>query len=145
MQRTLNRPTPRLPVEKMRTHAISAPTASHWRKATCAELDCEHYLKGWVLATAGLSSADVHLAKTSGRRFLVTRDEQGAEVLNFVAGQPCFRADEHRKRLDREPWFYARNGDWRGNPDGRLAQPLVFSGADSWADSLSTLLEKFQD
>lgn len=145
LNRPLNRIKPRLPITKMRTHTISAPTATHWRKATCAELECDHHLRGWTINTAGLPDGDVYLAKNSGRRFIVTHDEQGAEVLNFVAGQPCFRASEHRKRLDREPWFSARAGDWRGNPEGRLAQPLVFSGADAWKDSVATLLDKFRD
>lgn len=142
MRRPINRVMPVLPVTKMVTHAILAPTGSHWRKATCAEIECEHHAKGWGLNTAGLTEEQLWAAKHSGRRFAVTHDEQGAEVLLFEPGQECFRAGQHRVRIEREPWFVRRSGDWRGNPDGPKAEPLVFSGADAWRDSVHTFLDR---
>jgi hypothetical protein len=142
--RPLNRPDPVLPVTKMVTHAILQPLSTHWRPATCAEIQCEHYTSGWGLNTAGLPEQTIALAKNAGRKFIVEHDENGAEVLLFEAGQSCFRAAEHRKLVDREPLFVSRSGDWRGNPDGPSARPRVFSGAEAWKDSIGTTLDRCQ-
>lgn len=139
--RQLNRVPPELPVTAMVTHSIVAPLSTHWRRATCEEFNCQAYALGWSLATAGLPAKDVELAKRSGRKFTVVQDENGVDVLDFEAGQPCFRVSEHRVRVEREELFIRRNGDWRGNPDGARATPLVFSGPDAWHDSLGTTLD----
>jgi hypothetical protein len=140
--RPLNRIDPALPVTAMMTHAIVAPLTTHWRKATCEEVGCLDHRNGWGLNTAGLDDSQIWTAKNSGRRFIVEHDSDGAEVLMFESGQPCFRESEHRIRRDREELFIARSGDWRGNPDGTHVKPLVFSGADSWKDSLNTNLDR---
>lgn len=141
--RPLNRPVPKISVENMMTHAIFAPLGTHWRKATCEETGCLDYRNGWGLdiTSAGPVAADA--AKRSGRRYRSMRAENGDEHLIFEAGQPCFKASEHRVRVDRPELFVCRSGDWRGNPDGNVA-PLVFSGADAWKDSLGTALDRCQ-
>lgn len=144
MSRPLNRPTPILPVTQMVTHAIVAPLATHWRKATCAEVGCLQHHHGWALNTAGLSAGQVTLAKASGRRYRVEQDAAGADILIFEPGQSCFKASEHRIRLEREEIFVQRPGDWRGNPAAG-SKPLIFSGADSWLDSLGTALDKIRE
>jgi hypothetical protein len=140
MNRPLFRPDPLLPVTQMVTHAIVAPLVTHWRKATCEEIGCLHFHHGWAFHTAGMSPKLLAAAKTSGRQYRVERHESG-ETWVFEPGQPCFRASEHRIRLDREELFIRRSGDWRGNPDGRGTKPLIFSGADAWKDSLGTTLD----
>lgn len=137
----LLRPPPSLPAGMMQTHQILAPTETHWRKATCAEVACPHYLNGWMLHTNGLDADDIAAAKTSGRRFRAESGDTG-EVLVFEPGQPCFRASTHQVRLERPELFIARDGDWRGNPRG--TDPTRFSGADAWTDSLHTHLEQFE-
>lgn len=141
MTRPLNRWPVELPVTKMVTHTILAPLTTHWRKATCEEVGCLDFHHGWGLDTAGLTEGQIGAAKKSGRRYHVEHDANGAKRLLFEAGQPCFRASEHRIRLDREELFLQRPGDWRGNPEPH-AKPLVFSGAESWRDSLHTTLER---
>lgn len=141
--RPLNRPTPLLPVGNMVTHAILQPVQTHWRKATCVEVDCDHYLNGWGMDAGSVPAKAIALAKRSGRRYRSIFSESGVEQLIFEAGQPCFKASEHRALLDREPVFIRRSGDWRGNPDGNV-KPLVFSGADSWKDSIGTTLDRCQ-
>lgn len=142
--RPLNRPDPLLPVTKMVTHAILQPLQTHWRKATCAEVDCEHYLNGWGVAKRYVDDRLLASIKQAGYRFSTVEIEDGQEHLWFEAGQLCFKAGEHRKLTDREPLFVARSGDWRGNPDGANAKPLMFSGADAWKDSLGTTLDRCQ-
>lgn len=141
--RTLNRIQPKLPVTAMRTFAIVAPVQTHFRPATCEEIGCLAFHHGWSLDTAGLPAELVHDAKHSGRKYTISRDEDhGTEVLHFEPGQPCFKAAAHRMRVERPEIFLSRNGDWRGNPDGPSAKPLIYSGADAWADDTHTTLER---
>lgn len=144
MTRPLNRPEPILPVTKMVTHAIFAPLATHWRKATCVEVGCLQHHHGWALNTTGLSEGQVVLAKASGRRYHVEHDATGAEILLFEPGQSCFKVSEHRIRIDRPEVFIQRPGDWRGNPSPN-DKPLIFSGADAWRDSLGTTLDRCKE
>jgi hypothetical protein len=140
--RTLNRVEPKLPVTAMRTHAIFAPVDTHFRPATCAEIGCLAFHNGWSFDTAGQNADVIALAKQSGRRHRVERDETtGTEVLHFEAGQPCFKASGHRMRVDRPELFIVRSGDHRGNPDGANSV-TQFSGPEAWADSVHTQLEK---
>lgn len=138
--RPLNRVTPAIPAAQMQTHAIIAPLESHWRKATCAEVECGAFLNGWSLDTTGLPEELVHLAKNSGRRFTATTGTSG-ELLVFEAGQQCFKSGTHRTRVDREEIFLKLDGDWRGNPRG--TDPVVFSSPDAFVDHLHTHLDQF--
>ena len=143
MHRPLNRIQPTAPVDQMRTHAIFAPLETHWRKASCEEVGCLAFHMGWTLDTVGLPEKDVELAKRSGRVYTIVPGEHG-DVLAFGPGQSCFRVSEHRIRIERPEIFVARNGDWRGNPDGNQAKPVIFSGADAWRDSLGTTLDNIK-
>lgn len=140
MERPLNRVEPALPAGLMQTHQIAMPLPTHWRRATCEEVGCLAFRHGWQLARTGLDDEDMALLAKSKRRW---REEQGDDgpVLIFEAGQPCLAASEHRIQQDRPPLFIARDGDFRGNP--RQTEPVVFSGADPFADHLHTHLEKF--
>lgn len=139
---TLNRVQPKLPVTEMRTHAIFAPTDTHFRPARCEEVGCPAFHNGWVYDTAGQPAEITDTVRRSGRRYRVDRNEDtGTEMWHFEPGQPCFKASQHRIRLDRPELFIVRPGDWRGNPGGRDAV-TQFSGPDAWADSLNTQMEK---
>lgn len=140
--RKLNRVTPTLPVTAMRTYSISVPLKTHFRPATCEEIGCLAFHHGWSFDTAGRNEDTIALARLSGRRYRVERDETtGAEVFHFDAGQPCFKASGHRMRVDRPELYIVRDGDWRGNPTG-VDSVVQFSGADAWADSAHTLMER---
>jgi len=109
---------PRLPVTAMRTFGFHAPFGSHWRPATCAEVNCPHYLNGWA-TTVLPDSQDEAVLRGSGRRWVAMQvTEQGWHRYVFPAGQTCFGAARHRVRLDRPAIFTVRDGDWRGNPTG---------------------------
>lgn len=142
MDRPLNRVMPKLPAAAMLTHEVAAPLATHWRRATCEEVNCPEYLNGWMLALNGLDEGDIWQARNSGRRFREQPTDSGP-VLIYEAGQSCFRSFTHRLPVDRTPLFIARDGDWRGNP--RETQPTVFSGADPFIDHMNTHLEKFAE
>lgn len=118
----INRVEPLMAPGAYRTFAIVAPVSTHFRPATCAEVDCPHYLHGWRVRVEGLPPEMVHTAKTSGRRFVEQRIAEGETWLVFEAGQPCFQASEHRTRLDKPELFVVRDGDHRGNPRGTKAR-----------------------
>jgi len=108
---------PRLEPTAFRTFSLHQPSRTHFRKATCAEVDCQHYLNGWI-TTVPKGSQDEHLCRTSGRKFTESIDEENLITFEFEAGQPCFRASRHEKFLEREAIHVARDGDFRGNPTG---------------------------
>jgi hypothetical protein len=110
--------TPALGAEHMKTYALAAPLATHTRPATCAEVDCEAYLNGWITRLPW-GSPMVEALKASGRRYAEVTGMGAAErEFLFNAGQPCFRASTHRVPLERDAIYLVKGGDWRGNPRG---------------------------
>jgi len=125
----------------MRTYQILRPTATHWRAATCAEVDCPNYLNGWrtVVGEAsdlGRRQAE-YIRERSGRRFAETREVPDAVTFTFEAGQPCFAG--HRLPVGRPELYVVRDGDWRGNPSG--TRPRVHTRAEDWVEDMSETLD----
>lgn len=92
------------------------PVATHWRTATCGEVDCENHARGFqvtadVSTELGRRQAN-YIRMKSGRHF---SSQQIADLVTFTfpAGQICFAT--HRVQLEREPNLYVRGGDYRGN------------------------------
>lgn len=132
-KRPLNRITPVGPVQGYRTFQVVAPLSTHWRAATCQEVDCPQYLGGWRIRVEVLEPQMLHTARTSGRKFSELHVAEGENWLVFEAGQPCFRASEHRKLLDRQEIYIARDGDYRGNPTGRVRK---HSRPEFWVEEM---------
>lgn len=143
--RKLNRIEPSLPASEMKTHAMLAPIKTHFRKGTCEEAECRHYLEGWGTPANAFDNEDLVRLRRMGYHWAVVQITEGEDHLWFEAGQRCFRswAEPHLVQLQRPGIFIVRDGDHRGNPRG--TEPTVFSGPDAWADSLNTNLEQFQD
>lgn len=119
MQR-MNRIPPQGRVQDYKTYQIVSPISTHWRPATCADVDCPEYTRGWKIRIEGLPPEMVHAAKTSGRKYTELDVNESEHWLVFEAGQPCFRAQLHRKILDKQEIFIVRDGDFRGNPTGNV-------------------------
>lgn len=132
--RKLNRLQPVGRVYDYRTFQITSPLSTHWRKATCVEVACPQYERGWRVRVEGLPPEMLHTAKTSGRKFTELHVAEGENWLVFEAGQSCFRASEHRKLLDRQEIFIARDGDWRGNPTGTVRK---HTKPEFWLEDMS--------
>lgn len=113
---------PRMGPESYKTYSIVAPLATHFRPATCEEIGCEHYTKGWQVRVEGLSPQMLHAARTSGRKYAELTAAAGETWLVFEAGQPCFKRTEHRVPVGRPELFIVRDGDRRGNPRGTRAR-----------------------
>ena len=84
---------------------INRPLATHWRKATCAEVDCPHFTFGWETliderTDFGKKQAG-YIRHKSGRTFKEEVLQNGLTSFVFHAGQKCFR--EHKIPLEREP------------------------------------------
>lgn len=100
------------PVQAYRTYGIAAPVSTHWRKATCEEVDCVNYLNGWKTILP-VGSDLIAVLRSSGRRYT---EEVVGDLIEFIfpSGQKCFQAESHRLRGFAQEIFYTRGGDWRG-------------------------------
>ncbi|MEU5596817.1 hypothetical protein [Streptomyces sp. NPDC020298] len=139
----MNRIQPQMGAEAYKTYSIVAPTNTHFRPATCAETDCPDYLHGWRVRVEGLPPEMVHAAKNSGRRCVEVPVAAGETWLHFEAGQPCFRAGEHRLRLDKPELFLVRDGDHRGNPRGTRTR--MHQRPDLWVEDFGEHQQNIAD
>lgn len=130
--RPLTRITPAAPPPAFKTYQILAPASTHWRAATCAEVGCAAYLRGWsttVDESTELGGRQAHyIRQQAGRGFTEQRTPAGLTVFAFEAGQRCFRAGEHRVQVRPESYLI-RPGDWRD-----LGDPRRLGSARSWVD-----------
>jgi hypothetical protein len=122
-----------LPVTATKTYELRAPVRSHFRKATCKEIDCGAYLHGWA-TTVAPGGEDEALIRRAGRAFTVERTAEGWLRFMFSAGQPCFAASSHVVTLEREPLYLVRGGDWRANT-GVIRRHV---NGDDWVDDFAT-------
>lgn len=132
----LSRPQPLMDAAAYKTYEMRSPLSTHFRPATCAEVDCPHYLHGWRVRVEALTEDLLHAAQNSGRAYTEQSIAEGETYLVFAAGQPCFKASQHRKRLDRPPLYIVRDGDHRGNPRGTKAR--LHQRAQDWVEDFAT-------
>lgn len=121
--------------EAYKSYVISQPLATHWRPATCEEVNCPDWQHGWKVRVEGLSAENLHTVRHCGRRFSELPVTEGETWLIFEAGQPCFRVSQHRAPVGRPPLYLVREGDHRGNPRGTKAR--LHQRADSWRDDFA--------
>jgi hypothetical protein len=133
---------PLMPAAAYKTYQVAAPMSTHFVRASCAEVACPNYLNGWRVRVEILPPHLLHQARTSGRRFTEVHVAEGETWLVFEAGQACFQAGEHRRRLERAERFIIRDGDHRGNPLG--TRPVEISDG-SWVDDFGEHQEKLAE
>jgi hypothetical protein len=130
---------PNLPAAAYTSFTILAPLTTHFRRGTCEEARCAHYLAGWrsiVDERSQLGQAQAYyIRRESGRRFREEQLSPAATVFTFEPGQACFKSDTHRVRVQRPEIYVARGGDWRGNPTGYQVR---HSAAADWVDQFAT-------
>jgi hypothetical protein len=138
---------PLLPPEARVTYAIVRPRQTHARPASCAEVACSAWLRGWrttVDEATDLGRGQAAWVRGgSGRRFTESRDPAGLTVFEFPPEQTCFRAADHRAAVQRPPLFVVRDGDRRGNP--RRTRPRVHRNAEDWRDDFGAHQETLAD
>lgn len=131
---------PEMPAHNYRTWAITSPLRTHWRPATCAEVECGKHLRGWTTVTDDPAVID-YVRRRSGRRFREEALPGGISRFSFEAGQRCFQWRSHQLRLDREEIFVRLDGHHQRYSGGRL----VHSGAVSWRDEFGEHQQKLAD
>lgn len=135
----MRRIQPALPAASYKTYQIAAPHSTHFRLATCAEIDCPPYLNGWSTTLTPDNDPDGkldYLIRHSGRSFKEERNPlDGSAMFVFEAGQPCFAAHTHRIRLDRPEVYAVRGGDWRGNPLN--VRPVIHTRPELWIEDFA--------
>lgn len=117
-----------------------------FRKATCKEVDCEHFLDGWTFAVELLEKDKQlnYLARNSGRRF-ETRELDGKAYLVFPPGQACFGSHLHKLPLHEElPLMFVGRGDRRTfDPRTNLPRdPRQHSRTEDWVDDFANHQDK---
>lgn len=140
---------PALPVTAMKTYGLAAPQATHYRRASCKEVNCPNYANGW---RSGFDVTDPNKAEAarlirlhSGRLFTV-QELTGASgrveqvVFTFGPGQECFQ--KHMVALERDPILYVRDGDWRANPTGRK---MIHATNVDWVDDFGEHQDKIKE
>jgi hypothetical protein len=158
--RPLSRVTPQLPPQAMKTYHVSRPLllapngsfepGSHWREATCREVDCGAYLRGWQTvidvsrrARGGLPSgtAQANFIRLHCGRSFTAAQAGDLVTFTFPPGQKCFT--QHRIPVGREPMFAVTGGDWRGNPLG--IRPVRFRDHRSFVDDFGEHQDRLAD
>jgi hypothetical protein len=137
--RPLFRPDPVLPAHAMKTYGIAAPIKTHFREATCEEVLCEANRNGWRSVFSTKTELGVQQIKYvryhSGRHFAMTGPDKAGDVtFTFPPGQRCFGT--HQISLEREPYYYVVEGDWRGNP--RRVPLRKHTSPEGWLDDFAT-------
>lgn len=130
-----------LPVTATKTYELRAPVSTHFRRATCAEMECQPHLHGWATTVLPGSDDEATLLRAVDgqidgmrRRFAKHPEPGGFVRYIFPAGQACFAASRHVKTLDREPLYVVRGGDWRANT-GLIRRHVH---GDDWVDDFAT-------
>jgi hypothetical protein len=137
------RPDPLMDAAAYKTYSVVSPLGTHFRPATCAEVDCPHYVNGWRVRVEALTPDLLHAARNSGRKYVEQSVAEGETWLVFEAGQDCFKAREHRTRLDRPPLYVVRDGDHRGNPRGTRAR--LHQNPGNWVEDFATHQQAIAD
>jgi hypothetical protein len=137
----VNRITPQGPSRAYQTHEVLAPLATHWRRATCEEIDCGEYRNGWRLRVDALTPKMLADIDEVGYRYTRLPVAPGETYLIFEAGQPCFKASQHQAPLGKPGIYRVRQGDWRMP----VAGVHTFATPEDWRDHLGEHLGKIAD
>lgn len=141
--RPVTRINPALPVQAYQTYQVIAPPSTHWRKATCEEVECAAMASGWrsvidEMTELGMRQAH-YIRHVSRRRFREGRDA-GLTVFDFEPGQTCFA--DHQVRTARPETYLVRGGDWRGNPTGQVRR---HARAEDWLEDFAEHQDRIAD
>ena len=129
---------PLMSPDAYRTFQILAPVSTHFRKATCAEVNCPEYLNGWrTIVPAGSDHADL-IRSLKGRYHFTEQALPGLAEFTFPAGQACFQAVNHRIRVERDERFIIRGGDRRAAA-GRVHEVSSASWVDGFGENQERL------
>lgn len=87
--------------------SILWPLSTHWRQASCREVNCPRYVLGFTVkldeSIESHHGAAEDVRHKYGMEFVEYKDAEGLTTFEFSPGQECFegRAGRHRIKLDR--------------------------------------------
>ena len=135
------------PPNAYKTYELRSPLATHHRPATCEEVGCLQWARGW-LTTVPAGSGDEQLVRrmASGemdnrRRYFTETRDGGMISFRFEAGTSCFRVGTHTTNLGRPPIMIVRDGDFRAS----TGNSRVHSREDDWVDDFATHQQQLAD
>jgi hypothetical protein len=145
----INRKVPLLDPRHYKSYGITAPLASHWRRATCAEYECADYVHGFVATIdtgteLGQRQFD-YLTHDKERKYSMQRVSLTTFKFVYGPGNRCFKSGEHRVPIGRPPLLLVHDGDWRGNPTGNVVRHTrVENWVEDFAEHQSVLAERIR-
>lgn len=120
---------PKGPQSAYQTFRIKQPLRTHFRRATCVEVDCERYRHGFKIHTdprTQVGQRQAFLIRESGTRHTAVKMPDGMVDYLFAPGTMCF--ERHYRSLFREPLTAITRGDWRTPRDRR--QPRIMPAGE---------------
>lgn len=124
---------PKMPVGAYQTYQSVRPRATHTRKATCLEVDCQANKIGWkttIDTATELGRRQANYIRLKAGRAHTIRTVGDRVTFYFPAGQTCFA--EHLVGVDRPALFIKQGGDWRAH-----TSPPVRMRAADWVDDFA--------
>lgn len=147
VRRVPYRVAPRMAVQQYQTFSVHMPAESHWRPASCEEVDCPKWRNGWktsfVPGTADGDKIRFFIKNSTIKRtYTVVRLADRTEVV-FPAGMECFKQDHpstrHRLPIPKPQIHVVRGGDWRASTTERKVVK-----APEWVDRFATNQDKLK-
>jgi len=103
---------------------------AHFRVATCKEVQCPHYINGWITRVIIGSPQDQYIRKDKSRKSVGVQVSASEIEYYYEEGQKCFRP--HRVKVERAPFFTV-------NQPGKETPRLVRANMDfdEWTDKFN--------
>lgn len=131
---------PKLETQQYKTYQIASPVTTHYRRATCAEVECAAYLNGWTYREADLDAKLRYVVTHAGKQYSRKQLTEGGDwYLVFEPGQSCFSVMSHRKTLERPEIFLVGKGDWRSYMPREARRMRAEDWVDDCANHQATL------
>ena len=90
-------------IRRTNHYQITWPKDSHFRKATCEEVDCPHFMGGWITRVVIGSPQDKYIKQDKSRKQVGVKTTEAEIDYYYEPGQECFRP--HTLKIERPPFF----------------------------------------
>lgn len=136
---TVSRIAPLRGPQYYKSYSMSRPLSTHWRRATCEEYECDPFIYGFVTTvdlTTSLGLRQFRFLKNDRKRSCHVQ-RTGMYEVKFIygPGNICMSYMDHKLPLERLPFYYVSDGDWRGNPRG--TERYLHRRPDDWVDDFA--------
>lgn len=129
---------PLMPFYAYKSYRFLKPRKTHWRRATCEEVECKFYRDGWRFPLMGATQQQIHDATHSGRSYKLVQVSPNEQYLEFAPGQPCWNAHKHELPIEREPIYLRQCGDFRQY----MGRPYQHKNIEFWIEDMQEHQDK---